>query len=102
MNRTHPKHFVKYSSCSLLGYNLYLYATNIYNHLPFYPCFKETDIKDIDEYYLTIYKNHLSERLGAEVVNKCLNIVSNVFKFAQVNKIVNCNPTLSVKRKRLF
>ena len=32
MNRTHPKHFAKYSCCSLFGYNLYLYAINIYNH----------------------------------------------------------------------
>ena len=32
MNRTHPKHFAKYSCCSLLGYNRYLYALSIYNH----------------------------------------------------------------------
>ena len=58
MNRTQPKHFAKYICCSLFGYNLYLYAINIYNHFLPVPHFTYLNL-NID-CYLRVFRQAVS------------------------------------------
>jgi Site-specific recombinase XerD len=85
-----------------------IYANSTYQGYKSYynnyikPVFEEKEIGDIQSEQIQDYIDGLSEKYSAETVNKNINILANIFSFAErILRLITDNPMEGVKRKRV-
>lgn len=65
------------------------------------PVFSGKSLSKMTSEVIQRFTDMFSSRYSSETTNKCLNILSDIFKFAIKRKIVFHNPVLDVERKKV-
>lgn len=85
------------------------YANSTYKGYEWYygkyikPIFGEKDITSILPFHIQKFIDVMSEKYSAETVNKCINILTNIFNYAKdILYAVKANPVNAVKRKKVI
>lgn len=85
-----------YADTTLEGYIWY-----IKKHIE--PIFRDILISDIEPIHIQLFVNIMSETYSAETVNKMINILSNIFKYAiKPLGLINGSPVDGIKRKKVI
>lgn len=67
------------------------------------PIFRDILISDIEPIHIQLFVNTMSETYSAETVNKMINILSNIFKYAiKPLGLINGSPVDGIKRKKVI